>query len=83
MLAVVMLSVEVKGGVPDAGLNAPDTPFGIPDKAKATLCAVPDIKLTEIVVVALTPGVMLCCIGEAEMEKSKGCGVCTFSRAFA
>ena len=44
---VVTLSVELKGGVPDIGVNETDTPAGGGvDKLKATLCAVPDTKFT-------------------------------------
>jgi hypothetical protein len=44
--AAVTLSVELKVGVPDVGLNDPDTPLGAPDRLRATLCAAPDTKLT-------------------------------------
>jgi len=37
----VTLSVEVKGGVPDVGLNDADTPAGNPDMLRATLCGGP------------------------------------------
>ena len=44
--AAVTLSVELKVGVPDVGLNDPDTPLGAPDKLRVTLCAVPDPRFT-------------------------------------
>ncbi len=43
---VVTLRVELKLGVPDVGLNAPDTPAGAPDKLRPTLCGVPETKFT-------------------------------------
>jgi hypothetical protein len=44
---VVTLNVELKGGVPEVGVNETDTPEGGgEDKLKATFCAVPDIKFT-------------------------------------
>ena len=45
--AVVTLNVELKGGVPEVGVNETDTPAGGGvDKLKATLWAVPDTKST-------------------------------------
>lgn len=44
---VVPLRVELKGGVPDGGVNETDTPAGGGvDRLKATLCAMPDTKPT-------------------------------------
>lgn len=38
--------MEVKAGVPDVELNAPDTPGGAPDRLRETVCGVPDTKAT-------------------------------------
>lgn len=43
---VVMLNAELKLGVPDVGLNAPETPAGAPDKLRATLCGAPETNFT-------------------------------------
>jgi hypothetical protein len=47
--ATVTLSVEVTGGVPVAGLNDADTPVGIPDTLRATVCCGPITGFTKTV----------------------------------
>ena len=80
---VVIERIELKLGVPDPGFSDAETPFGAPETVKVTLCAVPDNRPTETVEVVLSPGVTVCCAGEAAMEKSNGCTTCTVRRAFA
>jgi hypothetical protein len=69
---VVMESIELKLGVPDIGLSDAETPLGAPETVKVTLSDVPDTRPTVTVRVVLPPGVMVCCAGESEMEKSNG-----------
>ena len=69
---VVMESIELNFGVPDFGFSDAEAPFGAPVTFKATFCDVPDNRATVTVEVVLAPGVMVCCAGEADMEKSKG-----------
>jgi hypothetical protein len=80
---VVMESIELKLGVPEVGFSVAETPSGAPETDKATLWVVPDSRATVTVEVVLDPGVMVCCAGEAEMEKSNGWTTCTVSRALA
>jgi hypothetical protein len=80
---VVIESTELKLGFPDVGFSDAETPFGAPETVKATFCDVPDTRPTVTVDVALPPGAMVCCAGEAEMEKSNGCTTCTVTRPFA
>ena len=80
---VVMESIEVKLGVPDVGLSDAETPFGAPVTFKVTLWDVPDNRFTVTVEVMLAPGVMVCCAGKSEIEKSNGCTATTVRRAFA
>ena len=42
----VRLNVELKDGVPEGELNAPDTPAGAPERVRETVCGVPDNRLT-------------------------------------
>jgi hypothetical protein len=76
-----MESIELKLGIPDVGFTDAVTPFGTPEIVKATLWEVPDDKVTVIVDVALPPSVMVCAVGDAEIEKSNICGACTARRA--
>ena len=80
---VEMESIELKLGVPDDGFSDAETPSGAPVTVRDTLLDVPDNRPTVTVEVVLAPGVMVCCAGEADMEKSKGCTASTVRRAFA
>ena len=71
------VNVDVKLGVPEGGLNDPDTPLGAPDRLRATLSPEPDTKPTFTVKVVLPPGVTVCDDGEAEIEKSNCWAGCT------
>jgi len=76
-------SVDLNFGLPEVGLRDAETPSGAPEIVRDTLLVVPDRRPTLTVEVVLAPGVMVCCSGEAEIEKSKDCAVFTVKRAFA
>ena len=80
---VVMESIELKLGVPEVGLSNAETPSGAPETVRVTLLDVPDTRLIVTVDVVLAPGVMVCCAGDADMEKSNDCTALTFRTAFA
>jgi hypothetical protein len=81
--AAAIESTELNVGVPEFGFSDAVTPLGAPVTFKATLWEVPDTRSVVIVVFAVAPGVIACCAGEAEMEKSNGCTACTVRRPFA
>jgi hypothetical protein len=80
---VVMESIDLNLGVPEAGLSDAETPSGAPETVKVTLLDVPDNRATVTVEDVPAPSVMVCCAGETDMEKSKCCTAFTARRAFA
>jgi hypothetical protein len=71
----------LKLGIPEVGFSDAVTPLGTPETVKVTLWELPDDNVMVIVEVALPPGVMVCAVGDAEIEKSNICGACTARRA--
>jgi hypothetical protein len=72
---IVSVDEKVGSGLPDDGLNAPDsTPDAIisagPERLKATSCAEPATMFTVTVYVALPPGDTVRSVGEIDNPKS-------------
>jgi hypothetical protein len=71
-----MVRVELPPAVTGVGLNDEIVPLGAFTDS-ATLWAEPEVTAVEIVLVPLLPCTRFRLVGEAEIEKSLGCGVVT------
>ena len=64
------VSVELPPAVTEVGLRLADAPAGVPDTVRATVSALPEVTVVEMVLVPCAPAPRVKLVGFAEIEKS-------------